>query len=148
MKLHAFFLLTASVMLASCGQQNANDGPQPRANASSAERGEAPAATDAIGALVYPGSQRSGDRFSSSDPIDRVLAWYWDEDRPMRERNGQTWAVSKPERRDGGYLVGLTIVSGEEGQSSAIYLNPRAGGGTEGRIRLITDEELRSGVKL
>ena len=66
----------------------------------------------------------------------------------MRERDGQTWAVGKPERRDDGYLIGVTIVDGEDGQPSAIYLTPRPDGGTDGRIRLITPEEMKSGVKL
>ncbi len=151
MKARSLLLMTAAALLSSCGQESGNDADSAGANAPAAEGvGEAPAAAAASGAeaMVYPGAQRTGDRFSTGDPIDRVRAWYWDEEQPLRQRDGSLWAVSKPERRESGYLIGVTVVDGEEGQSYAIYLDPRADGGTDGRVRPITDEELKSGVKL
>ncbi len=150
MKPHSLMGLAAAALLSSCGQESSNGAAESGANAPAADSAAAPAADAASGSgsVVYPGSEQTGDRFSTSDPVDRVLAWYWDENQPMRQRDGSMWAVSKPERRDDGYLVQLTVVGGEEGQSYAIYLDPRAGGGTDGRVRPITDEELKSGVKL
>lgn len=148
MKRQVLMLVPAVALLSSCGQQAGNDAAQPDANAATASAAETPAPADGISLLVYPGAQRAGDRFSTADPIDQVVGWYWDEDQPVRERDGQTWVTSKPERREDGYLIGVTIVDDEHGQTSYIYLNPRAGGGTEGRVRQLTDEEQKSGVKL
>ena len=66
----------------------------------------------------------------------------------LAEAAVQRQTFSKPEKRDGGYLVSITTIKEGKGQSQVIYLNPAAGGGTEGRVRVLTAEELKSGVKL
>lgn len=148
MKLQVLSVLSVA-LLAACNSQPAKDAAAGNGSEAALDAAGSESANSASDRLVYPGSQSSGDRFSTRDPIDRVVAWYWDPQHPMRSRNGQSWAVSKPEKRDTGYLVQLTVI-GEDGHASpyAIYLAPGAGGGTDGRIRPITAEEMKSGVDL
>jgi hypothetical protein len=147
MRVHLLITSVATALLAACGQQ-AGDGSAPSsANMQSAETAEAAPATAGRDAFVYPGAKGGGDSFSTSDPIDRVVAYYW-ADGPVQQRAGQTWAVSKPEKRDAGYLVNITTIGGGQGQSFVVYLNPGVGGGTDGHVRLLTEEEIKSGVKL
>lgn len=151
MNQHCLFALGVAALLTACNQQASKEQAPTSANAAAdAPAQPASAGQSAEQRVRYPGSQAGDgpDRFVTSDPIDRVVAWYWDAERPLRERDGKTWAVDKPERRDDGYLIGVTLVGDEDGNRFAIYLNPRAGGGTEGRVRAITDEEVKSGVKL
>ena len=141
-------LILAASLLAACGQQASDESAAPSGTgAESAQQADAAPAAGDGDALYYAGAQRTADRFSTSDPIDRVVDWYW-ADGPVQQRAGQTWTVSKPERRDDGYLVNVAIISGDQGQSYVIYLTPRAGGGTDGRVRLLTPDEIKAGVKL
>ena len=156
MKQHSLSMLGAAALLTACGSQASKEEAPAAANAAadatgpaSAEQSNPASATAAGDPLVYPGSRPAGDnQFTTSDPVDRVVDWYWGPDKPMQQRNGQLWTVSKPEKRDDGYLVHLTIVDDADSQSIAVYLTPRADGGTDGRIRPITEEEIKSGVKL
>lgn len=140
--------IAAALLLTGCNSQAPNGTAPETGKATTVDRPEAASSGRSIDRLVYPGSQLTGDRFSTGEPIDRVVAWYWDPDHPVMQRNGETWAVDKPEKRDNGYLVHLGIVGEEDHKPFAIYLTPRAGGGTEGRIRPITEEEQRKGVEL
>ena len=97
--------------------------------------------------LFYPGSKfggihvqggpergnggRGGEvelRFTTSDAVDRVLAWYRD---PAR---GEKLTVGSVERKGDGYLVSGKIDSDKD--DFALRITPRPGGGTEGRLLL------------
>lgn len=145
-----YVVWVGALLLGACGSKAGNDDASTNQGmAPASERAAASAEAASSDPLVYPGSQATGENlYSTSDPIDKVVAYYWDENHPMREIGGTTFGVSKPEKRDEGYLVQLTAIGGSDTKSYAIYLTPKAGGGTDGRIRPITDEEIKKGVKL
>jgi len=103
------------------------------------------ARTDADDALVYPGSRiggihvqsgpeagdgdRGGEvelRFTTSDPADRVAAWYRD---PAR---GEQFTISSATRESGGFRLSGTDRGDDD--NFTVRLVPAAGGGTEGRL--------------
>jgi hypothetical protein len=148
MKHHALWI--AVLLLTACGSNAGKDETQTNeagAPASETTTAAAPAASN--DPLVYPGSQPAGEnRYTTSDPIEKVVAYYWDEKQPVRQIGGVTFGVSKPEKRDDGYLVQLTGIGGSETKPYVVYLTPKPGEGTDGRIRPITQEEVKNGVQL
>lgn len=141
-----FLPLCAAVALASCGSPT--DKPPAAGNSASPTGSPIFDGAKTSSEVSYPGARLNENLFTSADPPDDVLSWYWNPDRPMFDRNGKLWTVSKPERRGDGYLVRMTIVGDDDAQTYAVYLDPGAGGGTAGRIRPISDEEIKSGVTL
>lgn len=94
--------------------------------------------------LIYPGATFSGMhvqgqpeggprqdevelRFTTSDPIDRVVAWYRD---PAR---GQEVQVASAEQRGNAHVLSGT---GRDGQRFTLNLVPRQGGGSDARLVL------------
>lgn len=78
-----------------------------------------------------PGSDKSGDseveiRFSSPEPVDKVVAWYRDPARAegfrleRAAREGDSWTVTGVQKRDN--------------HGFRLRLSPRDGGGTDGRL--------------
>ena len=78
-----------------------------------------------------PGSDKSGDseveiRFSSPEPVDKVVAWYRDPARAEGFRleravqEGDSWTVTGVQKRDS--------------HGFRLRLSPRDGGGTDGRL--------------
>jgi len=78
-----------------------------------------------------PGSDKSGDseveiRFSSTEPVDKVAAWYRDPARAdgfrleRAVREGDSWIVTGVQKRDQ--------------HGFRLRLSPRDGGGTDGRL--------------
>ena len=142
------YIAGASLCLAGCGSNGEGSDAGAAASAPGDATGAPAAAAGLSGSVAYPGAQVTGNSFTTGDSIDRVRDWYFG-DEPIKQRDGVLWTVSKPEKRGESYLVHLTIVADDgDGQSYAIYLDPASGGGTTGRIRPITDEELKSGVQL
>lgn len=96
--------------------------------------------------LIYPGAALGGMhieagsgkagkrnsgvelRFTSSDPIDKVAAWYRD---PARAAGFSTTATS----REGGTIV-ISGTQKSDGDPFNLRLSPAAAGGTEGRLTL------------
>ena len=101
-------------------------------------------ATDRDNKILYPGSTirgihlaaapgKGGEegsevdmRFASTDPVDKLLAWYRD---PAR---GEGFQLRKVEREGEGHL--LTGVQKRDGHPFKIRLSARPGGGTDGRL--------------
>ena len=94
--------------------------------------------------LIYPGATFSGMhvqgqpdgaprqgqvelRFTTTDPSDRVVAWYRD---PAR---GQEIQVQSAEQRGDGVVIQGT---GREGDRFTLNIAPRQGGGTDARLVL------------
>ena len=125
MKNHLTCAALAALFLAACDSKAVDNSAEP------AEKAPAAGATDAAGASasadrtpgLYPGVSpgSNSDRYTTGDPIDRVIAWYRDDS----ARRSEMMFVST-ERQDDGYLVVGT--AGDEGRSFALKLSPRSGG--------------------
>ena len=139
-------LLASSLAFGACGQSETRTAEDPDGNIPSAASPTGGTAVQA--SIIYPGAQSTADGFSTTDPLEKVLDWYWG-DQPMRQREGNLWTASQPEKRGDGQVVHLTIVSDSDGSKSyLVYLNPRASGGTAGRIRALTAEEVKAGFQI
>ena len=94
--------------------------------------------------LIYPGASFSGMhvqgqpeggsrqdqvelRFTTGDPVDRVVAWYRD---PAR---GQEVQIASAEQRGGAFVIAGT---GKDGQPFTLNIAPREGGGSDARLVL------------
>ena len=102
--------------------------------------------TDTDSELIYPGASLGGMhieagsgsagkrnsgvelRFTSSDPIDKVAAWYRD---PARAGGFSTASTS----REGNAIV-ISGTQKSDGDPFNLRLSPAAAGGTEGRLTL------------
>ncbi|MFL6845074.1 MAG: hypothetical protein ACJ8ER_09365 [Allosphingosinicella sp.] len=78
-----------------------------------------------------PGGDKGGDsevemRFSTVDPLDKVFAWYRD---PAR---ADGFRLDQAKREGDGYV--LTGVQKRDRHPFKLRLNPRDGGGTDGRL--------------
>ena len=94
--------------------------------------------------LIYPGATFSGMhvqgqpeggprqdevemRFTTGDPVERVVAWYRD---PAR---GQDVQIASAEQRGNAFVLSGT---GQEGDRFTLNIAPRQGGGSEARLVL------------
>ena len=94
--------------------------------------------------LIYPGATFSGLhvqgqpegaarqdevelRFTSGDPVDRLVAWYRD---PAR---GEEVRIASAEQRGNAFVLSGT---GREGDRFTVSIAPRQGGGSEARLVL------------
>lgn len=135
MRQYAILAVASALVLTGCNSQGSDNkaaANQPTPVPSFAGTTDSPEAAgttvEAGNPALYPGAQAgsSADRFVTSDPIDKVIAWYKD---PAR-RNDNMFVSS--EKLDDGYLVLGT--AGPELKSTALKLRARDGGGTELRV--------------